>query len=81
MVTGSVLYSGTPADVRNHPDVLAAYIGSHADHLGDAPSVQRDSLSVQRDGLSAQAGRPSAEAGRPSAEALPEPAPAQQTAE
>jgi ABC-type branched-subunit amino acid transport system ATPase component/branched-subunit amino acid ABC-type transport system permease component len=38
MVTGSVLYSGTPADVRNHPDVLAAYIGSHADHLGDAPS-------------------------------------------
>jgi len=53
MVTGSVLYSGTPADVRSHPDVLAAYIGSHADHLGDAPS----------------------------AEALPEPAPAQQTAE
>ena len=53
MVTGSVLYSGTPADVRSHPDVLAAYIGSHADHLGDAPS----------------------------AESLPEPAPAQQTAE
>ena len=40
MVTGSVLYSGTPADVRNHPDVLAAYIGSHADHLGDAPSAE-----------------------------------------
>ena len=37
MVTGSVLYSGTPADVRNHPDVLAAYIGSHADYLEDAP--------------------------------------------
>jgi ABC-type branched-subunit amino acid transport system ATPase component/branched-subunit amino acid ABC-type transport system permease component len=40
MVTGSVLYSGTPADVRNHPDVLAAYIGSHADHLGDVPSAE-----------------------------------------
>jgi ABC-type branched-subunit amino acid transport system ATPase component/branched-subunit amino acid ABC-type transport system permease component len=53
MVTGSVLYSGTPADVRNHPDVLAAYIGSHADHLADGPP----------------------------AEALPQPAPAQQTAE
>jgi ABC-type branched-subunit amino acid transport system ATPase component/branched-subunit amino acid ABC-type transport system permease component len=40
MVTGSVLYTGTPADVRNHPDVLAAYIGSHAEHLGDAPSAE-----------------------------------------
>ena len=39
MVTGSVLYSGTPADVRNHPDVLAAYIGSHAEHLQDGPSA------------------------------------------
>jgi ABC-type branched-subunit amino acid transport system ATPase component/branched-subunit amino acid ABC-type transport system permease component len=33
MVAGSVLYSGTPSDVRNHPDVLEAYIGSHAEHL------------------------------------------------
>jgi sulfate-transporting ATPase len=40
MVTGSVLYSGTPADVRNHPDVLAAYIGSHADQLADGPSAE-----------------------------------------
>src|SRR5882757_2376915 len=32
MVTGSVLYSGTPSDVRNHPDVLEAYIGTHAEH-------------------------------------------------
>jgi ABC-type branched-subunit amino acid transport system ATPase component/branched-subunit amino acid ABC-type transport system permease component len=40
MVTGSVLYTGTPADVRNHPDVLAAYIGSHADHLGAEPSAE-----------------------------------------
>src|SRR6202035_6077606 len=29
MVTGSVLYTGTPSDVRNHPDVLEAYIGTH----------------------------------------------------
>jgi ABC-type branched-subunit amino acid transport system ATPase component/ABC-type branched-subunit amino acid transport system permease subunit len=35
MVTGTVLYSGTPDDVRNHPDVLEAYIGTHADHLDD----------------------------------------------
>jgi ABC-type branched-subunit amino acid transport system ATPase component len=35
MVTGSVLYSGTPDDVRKHPGVLEAYIGSHADHLAD----------------------------------------------
>jgi ABC-type branched-subunit amino acid transport system ATPase component/branched-subunit amino acid ABC-type transport system permease component len=40
MVTGSVLYSGTPADVRNHPDVLAAYIGSHAEHLEDGPPAE-----------------------------------------
>jgi ABC-type branched-subunit amino acid transport system ATPase component/branched-subunit amino acid ABC-type transport system permease component len=40
MVTGSVLYSGTPADVRNHPDVLAAYIGSHAEHLQAEPFAE-----------------------------------------
>ena len=32
MVTGSVLYSGAPDDVRNHPDVLEAYIGASGDH-------------------------------------------------
>jgi ABC-type branched-subunit amino acid transport system ATPase component/branched-subunit amino acid ABC-type transport system permease component len=37
MVTGSVLYSGTPSDVRNHPDVLEAYIGTHAEHLEAEP--------------------------------------------
>jgi ABC-type branched-subunit amino acid transport system ATPase component/branched-subunit amino acid ABC-type transport system permease component len=40
MVTGSVLYSGTPSDVRNHPDVLEAYIGSHAEHLEAEPSPE-----------------------------------------
>ena len=33
LVTGSVLYSGRPDGVRNHPDVLEAYIGSRGDHL------------------------------------------------
>jgi len=39
IVTGSILYSGAPDDVRNHPDVMAAYIGSHADHLEGGPSA------------------------------------------
>ena len=33
LAAGSVLYSGLPDDVRNHPDVLEAYIGSRGDHL------------------------------------------------
>ena len=39
MVTGSVLYSGLPDDVRNHPDVLEAYIGAHGDDLDEDPAL------------------------------------------
>jgi ABC-type branched-subunit amino acid transport system ATPase component/branched-subunit amino acid ABC-type transport system permease component len=38
MVTGSVLYSGAPDDVRHHPDVLEAYIGASGDHLEGGPA-------------------------------------------
>jgi ABC-type uncharacterized transport system ATPase subunit len=39
MVTGLVLYSRTPSDVRNHPEVLEAYIGTDAAaHLEAGPS-------------------------------------------
>jgi sulfate-transporting ATPase len=42
MVTGSVLYHGTPSDVRNHPDVLEAYIGTHAEHLEEHAGAEHD---------------------------------------
>jgi sulfate-transporting ATPase len=46
MVTGSVLYNGTPTDVRNHPDVLEAYIGTHAEHL-EAEHLEAEHLEAE----------------------------------
>jgi ABC-type multidrug transport system ATPase subunit len=39
MVNGSVLFSGTPDEVRTHPQVLEAYIGSHGGQADDGSPV------------------------------------------